>query len=90
MLASIARRGFRKFYRSINEHFDFSAQIPEQTIKAPTFPYEPQPKLIIDLGMNDGSDTLFYLKKGFNVVAVEADPTLVDRAFTPFWSFYPC
>src|ERR1700743_1766791 len=46
----------------------------------PRFPYEPQPNLIFDLGMNDGADTLFYLKKGFNVVAVEANPALVDRA----------
>jgi len=35
----------------------------------------PKP-LIYDLGANDGSDTDFYLQKGFNVVAVEANPLL--------------
>jgi FkbM family methyltransferase len=87
MLVSIARRGFRKIYRSVNEHFDFLAGIPEQTIKDPIFPYQPQPNLIVDLGMNDGSDTFFYLKKGFNVVAVEANPTLVDRTSRRFGRF---
>jgi len=87
MLTSIARRGFRKIYRSVNENFDFSAQMPEQVIKAPLFPYEAQPKLVVDLGMNDGSDTFFYLKKGFNVIAIEANPTLADRASRRFSRF---
>src|SRR5579863_9088502 len=87
MNASIARRGFRKVYRTINEYFDFTASLPEQPLKPPTFAYEPQPKLVVDLGMNDGSDTLFYLKKGFNVVAVEANPTLVKRASRRFARF---
>lgn len=30
--------------------------------------------LIYDIGMHDGGDTSFYLRKGFRVVAVEADP----------------
>jgi FkbM family methyltransferase len=87
MHVSIAKRGFRKIYRSVNQHFDFSAQMPEQTIKTPLFPYEPQPKLIVDLGMNDGSDTFFYLKKGFNVVAIEANPALIDQASRRFGRF---
>jgi len=36
-------------------------------------------QLIVDLGMNDGSDTFFYLKKDFNVVAVEANPLLARQ-----------
>jgi len=36
--------------------------------------------LIIDVGMHDGSDTAFYLAKGFEVAAVEANPQLVDAA----------
>jgi FkbM family methyltransferase len=39
-------------------------------------------RLIIDVGMHIGKDTEFYLKKGFNVVAIEANPTLVDLAQT--------
>lgn len=33
-------------------------------------------KIIYDIGANDGSDTDYYLRKGFKVVAVEADPEL--------------
>lgn len=36
-----------------------------------------QSDLIFDLGMHVGQDTGFYLKKGFRVVAVEANPALV-------------
>jgi len=34
--------------------------------------------LIYDLGLHDGQDTDFYLKKGFRVVAVEANPDLAE------------
>jgi FkbM family methyltransferase len=37
-------------------------------------------RLIIDLGMNNGDDTAFYLSRGFNVVALEANPALCERA----------
>jgi FkbM family methyltransferase len=36
--------------------------------------------LIFDFGMHDGADTEFYLRKGFRVVAVEADPLLASAA----------
>ena len=36
--------------------------------------------LIMDIGMNNGRDSLFYLRKGFRVVAVEANPILVKNA----------
>jgi FkbM family methyltransferase len=35
--------------------------------------------LIMDIGMNDGLDSAFYLRKGFRVVAVEASPLLVEK-----------
>ena len=35
--------------------------------------------LIFDLGVNHGEDSDFYLSKGFRVVGVEADPTLVEE-----------
>lgn len=41
-------------------------------------------KLIIDVGMHAGEDTEFYLAKGFDVVAIEANPSLVDAAKTKF------
>jgi FkbM family methyltransferase len=37
-------------------------------------------KLIFDIGMHDGTDTHFYLAKGFKVIAVEANPYLVAKA----------
>lgn len=36
--------------------------------------------LIFDLGLHTGQDTEFYLKKGFRVVAIEANPLLVREA----------
>jgi FkbM family methyltransferase len=36
--------------------------------------------LIIDVGMNDGSDTAYYLHCGYRVVAVEANPSLTAAA----------
>ncbi len=39
-----------------------------------------QSDLIFDLGMHTALDTKYYLDKGFRVVALEANPKLVDRA----------
>jgi FkbM family methyltransferase len=36
--------------------------------------------LIYDVGLHNGDDTAFYLRRGFRVVAVEADPSLVGLA----------
>lgn len=36
--------------------------------------------LIIDLGMNNGDDTEYYLKKARRVVALEANPSLCEKA----------
>jgi FkbM family methyltransferase len=46
--------------------------------------YDMKPKTIFDVGMNNGDDTAYYLHKGFNVVAVEANPHLVDKATSRF------
>lgn len=40
--------------------------------------------LIVDLGMHLGEDTDFYLKKGFRVVGVEANPTLIEHCKNRF------
>lgn len=39
-----------------------------------------QRKVIYDIGMHNGDDTEYYLKKGFRVVAVEANPLLCEAA----------
>lgn len=35
-------------------------------------------KLIYDVGLHKGKDTAYYLKKGFDVIAFEADPEFVE------------
>ena len=36
--------------------------------------------LIYDFGMHNADDTEIYLRKGFRVVAIEADPSLCEQA----------
>ncbi|MEX1115798.1 MAG: FkbM family methyltransferase [Akkermansiaceae bacterium] len=43
-----------------------------------------QEDLIFDFGMHNGDDTDFYLKKGFRVVSVDANPTLCAIAAVRF------
>lgn len=40
--------------------------------------------LIMDVGMHTGRDTEFYLLKGFDVVAVEANPSLAEKGRARF------
>jgi FkbM family methyltransferase len=42
------------------------------------------PKLIYDVGMHNGDDTAYYLRRGFRVVAIEPNPTLVATASERF------
>ena len=42
--------------------------------------YAKDSRTIFDLGMNNGEDTAFYLRRGFNVVALEANPALCESA----------
>lgn len=48
---------------------------------------EPKPDLIFDIGMHIGEDTEFYLKKGFRVVALDANAALCDAAEKKFSSY---
>jgi FkbM family methyltransferase len=50
----------------------------------PTLSNACENNLIYDVGMHIGQDTEFYLKKGFNVIAVEANPVLVRDAQNKF------
>lgn len=45
---------------------------------------EAQSDLIFDLGMHKAMDTAFYLRKGFRVVALEANPVLATEAASRF------
>lgn len=40
--------------------------------------------LVFDVGMNNGDDTAYYLRRGFSVVAVEANPALCEAARSRF------
>ena len=80
---SIPRRGFRKLYRLAAPTLGrFSTFMPSTTLNEtrPAQEFGRNDRLIVDLGMNDGTDTFFYLKKGFNVVAVEANPVLARQS----------
>ena len=37
------------------------------------------PKLIVDVGASNGNDIQYYLRKGFDVVGLEADPVMHAR-----------
>src|SRR5215468_9932494 len=37
-------------------------------------------RVVFDIGMNNGDDSAYYLSRGYAVVAIEANPILVDRA----------
>lgn len=41
-------------------------------------------KLVFDIGLYDGADTAYYLADGYRVLAVEANPTMVERARRAF------
>ncbi len=40
--------------------------------------------LIYDIGMNNGDDAAYYLRRGFRVLAIEANPVLVEQASCRF------
>ena len=40
--------------------------------------------LIYDVGMHNGDDTAYYLHRGFRVIAIEADPSLVEKGTKRF------
>jgi FkbM family methyltransferase len=50
----------------------------------PSTSQEPRSDLIYDLGMHWALDTDFYLRKGFSVVALEANPEMCKRAQEKF------
>ena len=44
------------------------------------------PRLVIDVGMHTGEDTAYYLHRGFRVLAIEANPDLVQLGTRTFAS----
>jgi FkbM family methyltransferase len=52
----------------------------QPTVKPARTHPELVPDLVFDVGMFRGEDTVYYLRKGFRVVAFEAHPQLVDAA----------
>ncbi|BDQ34342.1 FkbM family methyltransferase [Pseudodesulfovibrio portus] len=60
---------------------------PGENRKAGSVKTEKPDLLVYDIGLHDGQDTEFYLKKGFNVVAVDANPECVGAAAKRFERF---
>jgi len=46
--------------------------------------------LVYDIGMHKGEDTDYYLKKGFRVIAFEADPDLIQHCRSRFAEAIEC
>lgn len=46
--------------------------------------------LIYDVGMNNGDDTAYYLSKGYRVVAIDADPYLIELGRNRFKNEIEC
>src|SRR5438552_3989670 len=46
--------------------------------------HEMNSQLIFDIGLHEGQDTAYYLQRGFRVVAVDANPAMVDKAQEKF------
>jgi FkbM family methyltransferase len=42
------------------------------------------PELVIDVGLMDGEDSAYYLKCGYRVVGVDADPLVIERCTSRF------
>lgn len=42
------------------------------------------PNLIYDVGMNNGDDSAYYLSRGFRILAIDANPILVEQAAKRF------
>jgi FkbM family methyltransferase len=47
-------------------------------------PQGPIRSLIYDVGLHNGDDSAYYLRSGFHVIAVEANPVFVERARSRF------
>jgi FkbM family methyltransferase len=45
---------------------------------------ESNPDLIYDVGLYDGGDTAYYLFRGYRVVALDANPVMIERARSRF------
>jgi len=57
---------------------------PAGISSTPDRPLSSAENLIFDVGLNIGQDTGFYLSQGYQVLAIEADPTLAEAARKKF------
>jgi FkbM family methyltransferase len=67
---------------AVPTYSDDANERPNREVKKLNMPR--QGDLIFDVGMHLGEDTDFYLKKGFRVVAFEANPTFVQHCNARF------
>jgi len=57
-------------------------------LKAENQKQEMDEKLVFDVGMHRGEDTGYYLLKGFRVIGIDADPSLINLAKKKFAKHY--
>ena len=57
---------------------------PARISRTPDCPLSSVENLIFDVGLNIGQDTGFFLSQGYQVLAIEADPTLAEAARKKF------
>ncbi len=85
----ILKQGLRKFKRLLVRSGLWNAKklLPSSWRKRLRKLLQPQPtfpRLVYDVGMNNGDDTAYYLFRGYQVVAIEASPVLAEKARARF------
>jgi FkbM family methyltransferase len=94
-IAKFKGRWSRDSHSSSSSGLSEVGSVPAEVLRldkniSPLKTQEPQamnPNLVYDIGMHLGQDTEFYLKKGFHVIAIEANPVLVDEQKERFKDF---
>jgi len=71
------------FQEALKKLFVETTPLPKQN-QEKSQEYQYNQNLIYDIGLHVGQDTEFYLKKGFQVVAIEANPLLAQKATVKF------
>ena len=69
----------------IPDKFDYNFARPTQVSRNLSYSSqrsmtEARSDLIYDVGLFDGADTAYYLFRGYNVVAIDANPLMIERA----------
>lgn len=75
---------FSKHFYTENELDGFRRSWSSFTVRPKRKPNFSNADIIYDIGLHEGQDTEFYLKKGFKVIGVDANPLMINKAKTKF------